>query len=133
MDLELAGRHVLITGGTRGIGLACARVFLAEGAVLTLAGRDRAHLSRARSELDPRGIHRVQCLPADLADAQAALELIDEAERENGPVDVLVNSAGAARRTPVAELPPAAWEAAMRAKFFTYIVDSSAKLSQCAR
>ncbi|MEA2832293.1 MAG: hypothetical protein QOG66_495, partial [Methylobacteriaceae bacterium] len=51
----------------------------------------------------------------------AAARMIDAMEREIGPIDILVNSAGAAKRTPPADLDPAAWRAAMDAKFFTYI------------
>ena len=58
---------------------------------------------------------------ADLTDAAGALAALDAAEQALGPVDVLVNSAGAARRTPPAELAPAAWHAAMDAKYFSYI------------
>jgi NAD(P)-dependent dehydrogenase (short-subunit alcohol dehydrogenase family) len=47
--------------------------------------------------------------------------MIDAVEREIGPIDILVNSAGAARRTPPDDLDPSAWRAAMDAKFFTYI------------
>ena len=51
MDLQLQDQHVLITGGSRGIGLACARQFLAEGARVTLVGRDSEHLQAARASL----------------------------------------------------------------------------------
>jgi NAD(P)-dependent dehydrogenase (short-subunit alcohol dehydrogenase family) len=86
MNLELTNLHVLITGGSKGIGLACARGFLAEGARVTLVSH-----------------------------------MVDAVERDFGPVDVLVNSAGAAKRTPAAELTAASWHDAMQAKFFTYI------------
>ena len=58
---------------------------------------------------------------ADLTGAAAAEAMIAAVERALGPVDILVNSAGAALRAPPAELTPAAWRAAMDAKFFTYI------------
>jgi NAD(P)-dependent dehydrogenase (short-subunit alcohol dehydrogenase family) len=47
MDLQLSGKHILITGGSKGIGLACAHAFLAEGARLGLVSRDAANLKRA--------------------------------------------------------------------------------------
>ena len=119
MDLQLAGKHVLVTGGSRGIGLACAREFLREGARVTLAGRSQANLDAARKDLAVEGA-AVDCLAADLIDAAAAAAMVDAAEKI-APVDVLVNSAGAALRTPFAELEPQAWQAAMQAKFFTYI------------
>jgi NAD(P)-dependent dehydrogenase (short-subunit alcohol dehydrogenase family) len=119
MDLQLRGRHVLITGGSRGIGLACARDFLAEGCKVGLVGRDPEHMERALSELRPLG--EVHGFRADLADAAAALQAVDAAQAALGAIDVLVNSAGAARRTPHDELQPQAWHDAMQAKFFTYI------------
>ncbi|WP_076999319.1 SDR family oxidoreductase [Variovorax sp. KK3] len=121
MDLELSGKHVLVTGGSRGIGLACARGFLREGAQVSLAGRSQGHLDAALAQLRSEGHAAVRGYAADLADAQAALAMLDAAEAGLGPVDILVNSAGAARRTPFDELQPPAWQSAMQAKFFTYI------------
>lgn len=120
MDLQLKGKHVLITGGTRGIGYACAVEFLREGCRVSIVGRDGARADKARSTLG-KGLEAVGAFAADLADAAAALQVIDKAEAERGPIDILVNSAGAARRTPFAELEPQAWRDAMDAKFFTYV------------
>jgi len=119
MDLQLHGRHVLVTGGSRGIGLACARDFLAEGCRVSLVGRSPEHMARALAELKPLGQVSGHC--ADLTDAAAALAAVDAAEAALGPIDILVNSAGAARRTPHDELQPQAWHDAMQAKFFTYV------------
>ena len=115
MDLGLAGKNVLVTGGSKGIGLACARAFAAEGARVAIVSRSPANLDAARKGLD---CYTVAC---DLADAAAAVAMVDRVEREFGPLEVLVNSAGAARRTDAAELTPAAWHAGMQAKYFTYI------------
>ena len=121
MDLHLRDQHILITGGSKGIGLACAEAFLQEGARVTLVSRDAGHLARAREQLAAHGTHRIHTHAADLRDAQAALAALDAAEAAFGPVDVLVNSAGAARRTPAPELTPQAWADAMQAKYFSYI------------
>lgn len=124
MNLELDNLHVLITGGSKGIGLACARGFLAEGARVTLVSRSLENLRSAREALNTEfadSTFRVNVIAADLRDAAAAEAAVDEVEREFGPVDVLVNSAGAAKRTPAAELTAASWHDAMQAKFFTYI------------
>jgi NAD(P)-dependent dehydrogenase (short-subunit alcohol dehydrogenase family) len=119
MDLQLKGRHVLVTGGSRGIGLACARDFLAEGCRVTLVGRDPSRMEQALAGL--RGAGEVSGHCADLTDAAAAVRAVDAAEAAFGPIDVLVNSAGAAKRTPYDELRPQAWHDAMQAKFFTYV------------
>jgi NAD(P)-dependent dehydrogenase (short-subunit alcohol dehydrogenase family) len=119
MDLQLQGKHVLITGGSRGIGLACARDFLAEGCRVSLVGRSPQHMEQALASLRGQGEVGGDC--ADLADAAAAVQAIDAAEARFGPIAVLVNSAGAAKRTPYDELQPQAWHDAMQAKFFTYV------------
>ena len=122
MDLELHQLHVLITGGSKGIGLACAHAFLAEGAHVTLVARNPETLEEARTQLLQAHPHaQIGTCSADLTVPTQALAALEEAEHLRGPVDVLVNSAGAARRTPLAELTPQAWHDAMQAKFFSYI------------
>ena len=116
MDLELTGRNVLITGGSKGVGLSCARIFLAEGARVAIVSRSQAHLDAAAASLGP-----VATFAADLVDADAAGAMVERVEADFGPLDVLVNSAGAARRSAVEDLTPAAWRAAMDAKYFSYI------------
>jgi NAD(P)-dependent dehydrogenase (short-subunit alcohol dehydrogenase family) len=116
MDLGLGGRHVLVTGGSKGIGLACARVFISEGARVTITSRSAGNLERARALLGD-----VLALAADLADAGAAAGVVGTCEREVGPIDVLVNCAGAARRRPPDELDPAAYRLAMEAKYLPYV------------
>ena len=122
MNLELTNLHVLITGGSKGIGLACARGFIAEGARVTLVSRTVETLQSAQRELQGVALGAaVNIIAADLRDAAEAERMVEAVERDFGPVDVLVNSAGAAKRTPAAELTAASWHDAMQAKFFTYI------------
>ena len=122
MDLHLSDKHILITGGSKGIGLACARGFLAEGARVSLVSRDSANLDAARAQLQAAfPAERIHTVAANLRDASAALAALDAAQAAFGPVDVLVNSAGAAKRTPAPELTPEAFADAMQAKYFTYI------------
>ncbi len=120
MDLNLRGRHVLITGGSKGIGLACAQEFGREGATLTLVARQQAGLDAAVAQLNAQGF-TARALAADLTDPDAAAAVTEAAERQSGAIDILVNSAGAAQRTPFEELTPRAWHDAMQAKFFTYV------------
>lgn len=123
MNLHLQNKHVLITGGSKGIGLACAAAFLQEGARVTLLARTALTLAAARERLlasGPSGAE-VHTITADLTDAAAAASALERAEAMAGPVDVLVNSAGAAKRTPAADLTPQTWQDAMQSKFFSYI------------
>ena len=121
MDLNLNGKHILITGGSKGIGLACAEAILAEGARVSLVSRSEANLARARESLSSHGLEHVQTQVADLTQPASAQAALDAAIAGFGAVDVLVNSAGAAKRTPAPELSPQAWQDAMQAKYFSYI------------
>jgi len=116
VDLGVSGRTCVVTGASKGIGLACARAFLSEGAHVAIASRSEANLAAARGELGS-----VITVAADLADADAARAMVERVEADLGAIDILVTSAGAARRTPADELTPGAWRAAMDAKYFTYL------------
>jgi NAD(P)-dependent dehydrogenase (short-subunit alcohol dehydrogenase family) len=116
MDLNLRGEVAFITGGSKGIGFACAVALAKEGAKVAIASRAQDNIDRALAKLpDAFGI------AADMSDAEAAANAIDAVERQFGPIGILVNSAGAARRATPDELTPSLWRAAMDAKFFSYI------------
>ena len=116
MELGLAGKLVLVTGGSKGLGLACAKIFADEGARLAICSRSEENISRAH-EILPAAFG----MAADLSDAAQAANMVEAVERRLGPIDVLVNSAGAARRSPPDALTAESWRAAMDAKFFTTI------------
>lgn len=90
----LAGRHALVTGGARGIGLACAQALQQRGASITLLGRDQDALDRAVALLSAHG--DVHAVVADIADEASVQSAFNRAVREGGTVDVLVNNAGQA-------------------------------------
>jgi len=94
---SLTGRHALVTGAARGIGAEIARTLAAEGATLTLLGRDREALQRVADSLAGSG-HGV--VAADVANPQAVQTAFAEARAARGPVAVLVNNAGAAESAP---------------------------------
>lgn len=120
MDLGLKDKVVLVTGGSKGIGFACARAFLAEGAKVAIASRSKVNLVAAERQLKSVGADVVK-VAGDLIDPANARRVAVEVEQAFGPIDILVNSAGAAKRTPPADLTPEMWRAAMDAKFFTYV------------
>mgnify|MGYP000004567429 CR=1 FL=1 len=115
----LNNQVVLVTGGSNGIGADCVRQFAQQGARVVIGynqGRDRAEaLCR---ELPGEG-HTVMHVPLENPDAHTAIA--NTLQQTHGRLDVLVNSAGAAKRTPPAELTPQAWQDAMQAKYFSYI------------
>jgi NAD(P)-dependent dehydrogenase (short-subunit alcohol dehydrogenase family) len=85
MDLQLAGARVLVTGASRGIGLATVRAFVAEGAEVIAASR------RPSAELSAIGVDHI---PVDLTAPDGPSRLIDELLQDDGRLDVLVNNAG---------------------------------------
>ncbi len=104
----LDGRSAVVTGGGSGVGLAVARAFLADGATVTITGRDAAKLRRAAGEL--AGGDRLLVHAADVTDAEQAEALIAAAAQRFGRVDILVNNAGAnIKDRKVRELTPQSW------------------------
>lgn len=131
MTNPAAAAVVLVTGASRGIGLACARAFLRAGRRVVGVARDPTHLAAARASLADPAVAADAPVPIDasafvtealdLVDADAARRLVERVEDSHGPIDVLVNAAGAARRYPPDELDAAAYRQAMDAKYFTYM------------
>jgi NAD(P)-dependent dehydrogenase (short-subunit alcohol dehydrogenase family) len=104
----LTGKHALVTGGSRGIGLACARALLLRGARVTLAGRDFATLSDAMQELRPLGEVAMETL--DVADEDSVRAGFGSAVQRFGRIDILVNNAGQARPAPFLKTDTEHWQ-----------------------
>ncbi|MDP9919641.1 NAD(P)-dependent dehydrogenase (short-subunit alcohol dehydrogenase family) [Variovorax boronicumulans] len=104
---SLTGRHALVTGAARGIGAEIARTLAAQGAVLTLLGRDAQALQRVADTLAGSG-HGV--VAADVADPQAVQSAFAQARAERGAVTVLVNNAGAAESAPFLKTSVELWQ-----------------------
>src|SRR5437868_5037613 len=120
MDLQLNDRIVVVTGASKGIGWACAEAFARAGAKVVLVSRSQANLDAALARW-PKSAPPPVAIAADLTRAEEAERMAATAEENVGPVAILVNSAGAARRYAPDDLDAAAWHDAMDAKFFTYI------------
>ena len=94
---DLTGKTALITGASGGIGGAIALAMAGQGANLVLNGRREDALKKTASSLTLKGDARVEIIPMDLAEIDAAGALIAEAEAKLGGVDILVNNAGLTR------------------------------------
>lgn len=102
MDLGLTGKRAIVTGASRGIGLAIARQLAREGVDVVLVGRDGDPLARAAAELAAPG-RRAVPIPADTTDDASVRAMVAAAVAELGGVDILVNAAA----RPAGSTPPA--------------------------
>lgn len=120
MDLGYAKRVAVVTGGTSGIGLAAARLLLAEGAHVAICGRDAARLDAARDSL---GSERLLAMRCDvLEEAQVAAFARAVAEWGGGVLDLLVNNAGQGRVSTFDSTSDADWRQELDLKFFSQIL-----------
>src|SRR5690242_8322959 len=101
MDLDLAGRRALVTGGSRGIGKATAAALLAEGAEVAIAARDRVRLDEAAADLGAAG-REVAAFAVDTGDDASVRQLAADVRGRLGGIDILVNCAA----RPAGQAPP---------------------------
>ncbi|HKA61790.1 MAG TPA: SDR family NAD(P)-dependent oxidoreductase, partial [Methylomirabilota bacterium] len=114
---DLADRTVLITGGSRGLGLLVARELTREGARVAITARDTGTLTRAREDLAGQGT-TVLALPCDVTDREAVERLVREITQRLGPIDAVVNNAGTITVGPVDEMSVEDYEAALATNFW---------------
>jgi gluconate 5-dehydrogenase len=118
---DLAGRVALITGSSRGLGLAMAEGLAGAGATVVLNGRDPATLATVADGLRERG-HKVDTAPFDVADTEAGAASIQALIARHGRLDILIGNAGIAFRAPLTDWPAAEWDrvvsAHLRSCFF---------------
>jgi NAD(P)-dependent dehydrogenase (short-subunit alcohol dehydrogenase family) len=116
-EYDLKGKTVLVTGGSRGLGLVLAREFAEEGANVVICARDPAELEKARADLEQRGAS-VFAFPCDVTDRAQVKELIQVVRRRFGGVDVLVNNAGVIQVGPLEVMTLEDFEQAMAVHFW---------------
>ena len=117
MDLGLTGRRAIVTGGSKGIGLAVAAELLAEGATVAICSRSAAELSEAASSLGGNVFRQV----CDVTDADAVQSFVDSSAAAMGGLDILVNNAGRAHPGNFEALSDEDWRADLDVKLFSQI------------
>jgi len=105
----LKGKIALVTGASRGIGKATASAFARAGAAVALAARDNAALDANVAEIEAAGGVALAC-PCDVADETSVQAVFARVAATYGPLDILVNSAGAVAQAPLAEMDAATWD-----------------------
>lgn len=114
MKLELADRVALVTGASRGIGLAIATTLAAEGAKVALAARGADALNAARATVGAQSSVHL----ADVTDPAAAAALVQEVERQWGRLDILVCNVGSGASVPPGKETAAEWSRVMDLNLF---------------
>jgi NAD(P)-dependent dehydrogenase (short-subunit alcohol dehydrogenase family) len=124
---DFRNRVVLITGGSRGLGLELARTFAGEGARLAICARDEAELKRAEIDLKSRGadVLAIQC---DITVRTQVDEMIRSIVGHFGSIDVLVNNAGVIQVGPMEEMRVADYDEAMKTHFYAPLFTTLAAL-----
>jgi NAD(P)-dependent dehydrogenase (short-subunit alcohol dehydrogenase family) len=123
VDLGLAGRRAVVTGGSKGLGLAIAAELLAEGAAVAICSRHAAELDDAAAALAKQAGDSAQivALACDVTDPEQVTAFVDGAAAALGGVDILVNNAGGARPGRFAALTDDDWQADTEVKLFSQI------------
>lgn len=117
LSYDFRNKVVLITGGSRGLGLVLAREFATEGARLVICARDEEELEVARTDLQGRGAE-VMTHRCDVTNREDVLRMMAAVESHFGDVDVLVNNAGVIQMGPIDVMTQADFEKAMNAHFW---------------
>jgi NAD(P)-dependent dehydrogenase (short-subunit alcohol dehydrogenase family) len=114
---SLRNKAVLITGGSRGLGLALARELAVRGSRLAICGRDPGSLERARASLARAGAE-VIAVPCDVTDRRSVQELVEEVRRGLGSIDILINNAGVIEVGPAEAMSVEDYEEALGTNFW---------------
>jgi NAD(P)-dependent dehydrogenase (short-subunit alcohol dehydrogenase family) len=121
MDIRLDGRTALITGGSKGLGLAMAKAFAASGADVAILARRPESLAEARAAIAADAAGRVAAIACDVSQADGVQRGFSEAVAALGRIDILVNNAGTSQTGTFESITDAVWQADLDLKLFAAI------------
>ncbi len=121
----LRGKTAIVTGASSGIGRAIAEKFGAAGAHVFLAGRTRAAMEASAKQISEAG-GKASIVPLDVREVGAVRELVEQAARETGRLDVMVNNAGVSFPTPIVDGDPEEWRTMLETNVLALLVGSQA-------
>src|SRR6185437_3164185 len=120
MEIRLDGRAAIITGGSKGLGLATAKRFAEAGADVAILARRAEMLEEARTALAATG-RRIAAIPCDVATAEGVQRGFDGAMAALGRIDIVVNNAGISQAHPFLTVTDEIWQADLDLKLFAAI------------
>jgi len=121
MEVRLDGRSAIITGGSKGLGLAIAKEFAASGADVAVLARDPATLADAKGQIQRDATGKVAAISCDVSKLGPIKAAYDQVMSEFGKIDIFVNNAGQSTRGPSEELTDEQWQADLDLKLFAQI------------
>ena len=122
MEIRLDGRSAIITGGSKGLGLAIAQEYAASGADVAILARDQGALAEAKSQIEAGAPGRkVVAISCDVAKAADIRRAYDEAISAFGKIDIFVNNAGQSTRGPSETITDEMWQADFDLKLFAQV------------
>ncbi len=121
MDIRLDGKSAVITGGSKGLGLAMAERFAASGADVTILARDAATLADAKAMIQKGAKGKVAAISCDVSKMAPIQAAYDQVMRDFGKIDIFVNNAGQSTRGPSETITDAMWQADLDLKLFAQV------------
>jgi len=121
MDFGIAGRRALVTGGSLGIGRACAEHLAAEGADVAIVARDGARAAQAADEIARATGAKVVAIAADLSTPDGVGDAVARAREALGGIDILINNAGSSPAGRLQDIDDATWQACFDLKLMGYV------------